>query len=390
MTGRPNAPLHRGPGPAKRIHLVYPHGERTSQPDAIGRQLGRRLEARYAVVYHDWWERGIIRPEPGEVLLGHPHPASGTIFRRSFREPGWTRVIMMCPYHHGDLRQVAFLDSIIPGCDLYLAITGPYWFESIVSSSCSHWHPKMVHLDMAVDRHEFPPLKRRFGERGWRRFVYIGNTARMKNTPYLTQIARRMPGVDFSQVGPGPSVIEGLRPLGFLDFDGPDGQATLSGFDFLVTVGNADANPTTILEAMAWGLLPVCTPQSGYTGIQGITNVPLDDPDAAAAVLARLNELPEEALLEVQKANWRLLDEHYNWERFANQVIAAIESVASPPLGPESRSRRLAFAFYGQLSPYRPLLTGVNRLRRKAAYLSRRGAAIMRRVGRVPIEARKP
>lgn len=349
-----------------RVHLVYPHAERTAQPDAIGRQLGQRLEARYTVIYHDWWERGVIRPAPGDVLLGHPHPAPGTIFRRSARERGWSRVLMMSPYHHGDLRQVAFLDSIIRDCDLYLAITGPYWFGSIGRSRCSHWLPKMVHLDMAVDRQHFPPLKNTFGAPGKRRFVYIGTTQYMKNTPYLTQIARRMPGVDFSWVGRGTSRIEGLAPLGFLDFDGPGGRAILGSFDFLVTVGKADANPTTILEAMAWGLLPVCTPESGYDGIPGITNVPLGDPDAAAAVLARLNGLPQERLLAMQAENWRLLDHHYNWDRFAGQVIEAIESSSSPRLGPESRTRQLAFAFYGQFSPFGTPLTTLARAQRKA------------------------
>ena len=357
---------------ARRIHLIYPHGPRVSAPDSIGRHVGQRLEARYEVAYHDWDERGVIKPEPGDVLLGHPHPSRGTIFRRSARERGWTRILMMGPYHHGDLRQNAFVDPMMRDCDLFLAITGPYWFESVASSPCSHWRPKMIHLDMAADRADFPPLKQGFGEPGRRKFVYIGSTAYMKNTPYLTQIARRMPGVDFSWVGPGTSGIQGLRPLGFFDFDSPDGRAILGRFDFMVTVGKADANPTTILEAMAWGLLPVCTPQSGYAGIPTITNVPLDDPDGAAAVLTRLNTLPEQHLLAMQAENGRLLDQHYNWDRFADQVIAAIESPASPPMGPESLSRRLAFAFYGQLSPFGPLLTGLARAKRMARRVSRR------------------
>ena len=366
----------------KTVHLVYPHGPSTSNPDAIGRNLGERLQHRYRVIYHDWWERGVIRPEPGDVLLGHPHPASGTIFRRSARERGWSRVLMMSPFNHGDLRQVAFADPIIRDCDLYLAITGPYWFASIADSRCSHWGPKMLHLDMAVDRHPFPPLKSSFSPPGKRRFIYIGSTLYMKNTPYLTQIARRLPGVEFSWIGRGTTGIPGLTPLGFLDFNAEDGRTILSGFDFLVTVGTADANPTTILEAMAWGLLPVCTPQSGYAGIPSVTNLPLHDPEEAAAVLTRLNTMPGERLLAMQAENWRLLDHHYNWDRFADQVIAAIESSASPAIGPESRSRRIAFAFYGQLSPFGPLVTWLTRVRRKAGRVL--GSPLGKRAGGEP------
>jgi glycosyltransferase involved in cell wall biosynthesis len=286
---------------------------------------------------------------------------------------------MIGPYHHGDLHQNAFVDPIVPDCDLFLAITGPYWFQSAANSQCSHWRPKMIHVDMAVDRQHFPPLKKGFGAPGRRKFVYIGTTAYMKNTPYLTQIAKRMPGVDFSWVGRGASGIEDLQPLGFLDFDRPDGRAILGSFDFMVTVGRADANPTTILEAMAWGLVPVCTPQSGYSGIPSIVNVPLDDPKGAARILAELNELPDDQLLAMQAENWRLLDEHYNWERFASQVIEAIESSASPPLGPEPLLRHISFAWYSFTSPHGAFRASLTRLGRGRPLLTRAARRIRSR-----------
>lgn len=347
------------------VHLVYPHGPEISTPDAIGRNLGTRFERHYRVVYHDWAARYAIEPERDAALVGHPHPRRGTVFERSSRGGGWGRVLMLAPYN-SDLAQVAFADPIIRRCDLFLAITGAFWFSRIRRSPCSHWEPKMVRLDLAVDRADFPPLKTGFNPPGERRFVYIGHTGHYKNTPYLGEIARGSPGVEFAWIGPGRHELPGVAALGRQDFSTAAARELVAGFDFLITVGRADANPTTILEAMAWGLLPVCTPQSGYAGIPSITNVPLDDPDEAAAVLARLNALPEERLLVTQAENWRLLDQHYNWDRFADQVIAAIESPASPAMGPESRSRRIAFAFYGQLSPFGPLMTGLARARRKA------------------------
>lgn len=363
---------------AKRIHLVYPHGPRVSAPDSIGRHLGQRLEARYEVVYHDWHARGVIKPRPGDVLLGHPHPAPGTVFRRSARKRGWARVLMMAPYNH-DLRQVAFEDSVIRDCDQFLAITGPYWFDSVAASSCAHWRPKMVHLDLAVDRSEFPVLAREPRPPGERSFVYIGNTVWAKNTRYLTELVRRMPSVRFAWIGAGDREIDGLEPLGSADFSTAEGRAKVAQFDFLVTVGTADANPTTILESMAWGLVPVCTPQSGYVGIPSITNIPLNDPDQAAAVLTRLNALPEDRLRAIRVENWRLLDEHYSWERFAGQVIAAIESAASPPLGPESRSLRIMFAYNALRSPHGLLKAGPRRVRRTAGRLVRGVVSAVRR-----------
>jgi len=282
-----------------------------------------------------------IRPGPDDVLIGHPYPVPWTCFRRSLRVPGWKRILMLLPYHHGDTAQAAFLDTIIPHADLYLAITGNYWFSSAQSSIFSHWLPKMVHMDLAVDRADFPPVKREFNPPGRRRFVYIGSRSPGKNVGYLSEIARRLPGVDFHWIGMGRGGIAGLKPLGYCDFGTDESQRLVASYDFMITVGKADANPTTILEAMAWGLIPVCTKQSGYAGYEGILNVPLGDPDGAVSVLQTLQEVPDEELKRLQAVNWQALDTHFNWDRFVRQIVEAIESESSPPLGPESWQRRM-------------------------------------------------
>lgn len=349
------------------VHLVYPHGPRIEAPDSIGRNLGERLQARYRVVYHDWTDRGVIQPGSGDVLLGHPHPSRGTIFRRSSGRSGWRRILMLSPFN-GDPSQVAFNDSIIRRCDLYLAITGPYWFKRLEGSAFSHWAPKMIRLDLAVDREDFPPIKRAFNEPGKRRFVYIGHTGRLKNTPYLSDIARRLPGTEFTWIGPGDVPIRDLKRLVVPDFAAPEARRLVAQFDFLINVSTFDANPTTILEAMAWGLIPVCTPQSGYDDIPTILNVPLNDPETAAPLLMDLQALPSENLARIQRSNWGLLDTHYTWDRFADQVIEAIESRASPPLGREGLVRRSRLVCSEWASPMGPIRTrmpaAIGRLRR--------------------------
>ena len=338
---------------------MYPHGNRTSAPDAIGRELGRRLEARYKVVYYDWFDRDVIHPEPGDVLLGHPHPDPRTVFRRSARQKGWRRRLMLSPFLHGDLRQIAFLGGILPDCDLYLAITGPYWYQTIQDSHCSHWLPKMIHLDLAINRGDYPPLKTRFGTPGKRRVVYIGHTGRYKNTPYLSEIAARLPEADFAWMGSGGREIPGFTPLGNIDLGSKAGKDLAAQFDFMLTVGSADANPTTILEAMAWGLIPICTPTSGYAAIPSIPNVPLNDAEAAAAIVRSLLSASEPDLLSMQSANWQLLDDHYTWDRFAAQVVEAIESTESPALAAAPMKHRLALTFCNLTSIHGPIASGL-------------------------------
>jgi glycosyltransferase involved in cell wall biosynthesis len=323
----------------KIIHLVYPHKPRISAPDAIGRHLGQRLEQAYRVIYHDLESLQAIHPSSDDVLLGHAMPSPFTCFRQSLKQPGWQRVLLITPYSHGDPQYNAYIDRFIGQCDMYMAITGNFWFRTIQDSIFSHWLPKMVHLDMAVDRNDFPVLKNGFNPPGQRKFVYIGVYKACKNLSYLNQIAARFPAAKIDWIGTGRSFSH-LKPRGAYDFSTPEAKKLIQSYDFLITVGSSDANPTTILEAMSWGLVPVCTQQSGYADYDGIVNLPLDDLESAVKILNNLQALPEDRLRAMQQDNWRALDNHFNWERFSNQVIEAVESEASPAVMPISTHRR--------------------------------------------------
>lgn len=333
------------------VHLIYPHGRSISCPDAIGRNLGHVLGQWFNVCQYDWMDTRVLQPAPGDVLLGHPHNAPWTIFRRSVRRYGWHRRLLLAPFNC-ELKQVAFMDSVVRRCDLYLAITGNYWFDQAQSSDVSHWLPKMRHVDLAVDRQDFPQIKADFNEQGRRRFLYIGNDNWAKNVAYLEALAEALPEYDFGWVGDCAKQQSQLTCLGWLDFGDAQSQRLVAGFDFLITVGSADANPATILEAMAWGLIPICTPQSGYQNMEGIINVPLNDLPGAVQVLRRLQEVPRQDLVKLAAGNRRRLDMHFNWQRFGEQVRKAIQSDSSPPLGTRSVQHGLLLRREAVRSPY--------------------------------------
>jgi glycosyltransferase involved in cell wall biosynthesis len=257
---------------------------------------------------------------------------------------------MMTPYTH-DPRQVSFCDPLVARCDLYLAITGRFWFNSIESSLFAHWRPKMIHVDLAVDRDDFPIVKDRFNPRGSRRFLYIGHDGWQKNPRYLEELANTMAGSSFSWMGVGKR-IEGFKRLGAQDFRTDVARELVASHDFMVTVGEFDANPTTILEAMAWGLIPVCTPTSGYEGYAGIVNIPLNNAREAVRVLGELQNAPSEELMKMQRVNWQALDSHFNWDRFADQVLDAIRSERRPTILHENFGRKLRLCASALTSPH--------------------------------------
>lgn len=333
------------------IHLIYPHGPSIACPDAIGRNLAEGLQGRFDVRLYDWQEREKLSPDPGDVLMGHPSPLPGTIFRRSIREAGWRRTIALAPYAHGSVSQMAWAQDVIPRCDLFLAITGEYWFSRIASSSFSHWLPKMIRVDLAVDQRDFPPIKHRFAAPGQRRFLYIGSDHWTKNLSYLSAIAAGMPESEIGWIGEGDPV-SGLRSLGKQDFRTDRARALVAEFDFLITVGRTDAAPATILEAMGWGLIPICTPQSGYEGSAGIVNIPLNDLRGAMKVLTWIQGVDEAQLLDWQRQNRIAIEEEFTWKRFTDQAIWAIETTHSPPVSSISVSRRLGLRAAALRSSY--------------------------------------
>jgi hypothetical protein len=331
--------------------LVYPHSAAIGCPQAIGRNLAQRLSKRWDVEMHQWESVGRLAPDAETALIGHPHPSPFSIFRRSASQPGWGRVILLCPFN-ADPRQVAWLEPLVERADEYVAITGPYWFRAIKGSPFARWLPRMRRQDLAVDRRDFPRIKRRFAAKGKRRFLYIGHEGWPKNTAFLSRLARQRPAWDFAWMGSGKA-IPGVRSLGRQDFARADAKRLVAGFDFMITVGSADANPTTILEAMAWGLLPVCTPQSGYEGMDGIVNVPLDDDAGALRVLDGLQDAADARLKAWVRKNDGRLKSDYTWDGFAANIVRAIEGRGRAPLAPRPAGEALRLTLAGLGGPNR-------------------------------------
>ena len=314
------------------VHLVYPNSNEVKTPFAIGRELTVRLRRWCNVIVHgDHRAKYQINPNVGDILLGHPSWDPNAVFNSSLKHPNWSKKICIHPFAPIDLRQTAHLDGILKYCDAFLAITGSYWIKTLDKTRCKHFAPICHHLDLAVRKDHFPQIKKQFNKKNDRRFLYIGNHPWYKNLGYLDKIASSFPKQHFYWIGSKKSKYKNLIQKGKMDFAGPNIAAEIARYDFLITVGNADANPTTILEAMSWGLIPVCTPQSGYDSEKGIINIPLDDVESALETIKFLQEIDEEKLRDLQEHNWRRIDEYYNWDRFADDVWRVISEIDVAP-----------------------------------------------------------
>lgn len=305
------------------IHLIYPHGSKISTPDAIGRNLAASLAKKYNVRLYDWDSSQKIGPNAGDLLVGHAHPNPWTIFRRSMRHKEWSQVILLQPFttygHH-----IAYLEHVIGHVDKFAAITGKYWSNELEVSRYSHWKEGFFQIELAVSPHDFPALKNAAAEPGKRRFLYIGNADPCKDLPYLQRLAGKHGAERFGSIGAYP--INGIKWHGLQDFSTPQAQSLLREYDFLIMTSYADANPTVVLEAMSWGLVPICTPQCGYLSEDGVLIIASNDLDTAACQLRHWNSLPAAELDYMIRRNRLTAENFFSWEKFSERIQMVIDS----------------------------------------------------------------
>jgi len=314
------------------LHLTYafPHSTKEiHSPHCITRNLYNYLNSRTDVKYYQWDHRGVADIKPNDVFIGHPHYEPSTIVQRTFAEKKCKFMATIHPLHTALPQHNMPFDHLARKADKIFSICGPYWYDTIDQTGFSHWKPKIVRLDMAIDRSHFPFVRERFNKIGERKLLYIGSTMPMKNVGFLAEIMQQMPDVRLHWYGG-----DGAHPLAKLPNVDVTGWTHLTPnvakmitkeCDFFVNVSTSDANPTTLLETMAWGVIPACTKESGYWKDPLFTELYLNNMSATVKALRGLLEAPEAELMQrVARANAEI-ETKYTWDRFCKTVWDELE-----------------------------------------------------------------
>ena len=320
-----------------KIHFVYaghPDNNSNASPYTITRELYRYMRARVDVAYYDWCTLGCPWVDKNDIILGHPNYDPNTITQRFFATANCRAKCLIFPLHHGIPEHNLPFDQLALQADRIFSIMGPYWYDTLESSPFAHWKPKITRVDMAVDASKFPFARESFAPPGRRNLIYIGNARPEKHIELLYEIMRRLPDIHLTWYGGGYEPMHHLPNvtiIGWTDFTPAIAKTMVKAGDFFINCSQSDANPTTLLEAMCWGLIPVCTKQSGYHNDPLFTNIP-QNADDAAAVIRGLQEIPGETLLERARAARAEVERKYCWERFCETIWAELSKyIANPP-----------------------------------------------------------
>jgi len=111
-----------------------------------------------------------------------------------------------------------------------------------------------------------------------------------------------------------------IKHYGWLDLSKKKSLNIISKYDFLIHTSSFDANPSTVLEGMSWGLIPIITKECGYVGLNKKCYIPLNNISAAIKKMNYLQNIDEKKLKKIQLINLFLLKKKYNWNIFKIKI----------------------------------------------------------------------
>jgi len=265
----------------------------------------------------------------GDLAVGHLWHAPGTFMRQALDSPAAT--ILMQPYSHKMVSQgdIAEYVGLFDKADALLFITGRYWYDTLPDSPFARIHPKVTRLDMAVNPAAHPFSKTTWNAKGKRGVLSLGGDLPVKGLRHVAELVRaggyrhRHIGsinVDVFAHVPQCTVQTGM------EFHPAVIREICQESDFFVTMGESDANPTTLLEAACWGLIPLCTPQSGYWPNDPFPSLTLGDLPGNLAVLDALQQSDAYTLKRMAAAIREHVIEHHSWAQFCETVRGVVSA----------------------------------------------------------------
>ena len=295
-------------------------------PLSITYHVARALSGRYRVKLYHLKERLAIEPEEGDILLGHLWPDPESVVRQALRDRRFSKKFLIGPYNH-DPRQVGWMRDAIEECDAFFAICGDYWMDTFDRSPFPELKEKVIHLNMAIDTADYPCLKKNFSRPGGRTFFYIGRHGSFgdeKGVHLLENLAARIPGFRGGYICPDGE-IKGWhrisRPTSLTrDFM----ERIAGGYDIFLNMSRADAQATTVLEAMSWGFPVACTRETGYTD-DALFPLDLENEEMNLDTIRRIQEMPGSGLEAMVDANRKALGTKYSWHTFTERLVSSLE-----------------------------------------------------------------
>lgn len=294
--------------------------------------MGRFLREQAALMGWDFRYVNLDSTEPvtigkDDIVLGHLWFNEGSFMQQALRQECRGKFCIQ-PYTHRMVSDntLPVLNEMIDLADHLFLVCGPYWYDTMEESRFAHWKAKATRLDNSVNCNHHRYQKKTWNKPGNRGFMCIGYENPIKGMDLIGELAR----VSGFRLGAfaHPHLFPNVPQLiihEWVHFT-PETVAPLCrDYDFFISMGRFDANPTTLNETSCWGLIGACTTGSGYWPNEPFWELRQDDMVFNLEQIDRWQHLPEYELRERSLAMRRLQETNYTWDRLNNVVWGKIQ-----------------------------------------------------------------
>ncbi len=288
---------------------------------------------------YDVSERGELRLSSDDIFIGHAWPDFNTKTTAKnkwstfdpeqitnsvvLRYPNDERVFMIGPFNT-DADQIGWSLPLLAKTKNFIGICGDRWVRDLEDVFPVFRQCQFHHLNMALDPRQYPMVKRKFNPKGKRKFLYVGRVSQEKGTDMLAELASRSPGFHCGYISSG-RINSCVKIADQAIFTVDYVKNLVNEYDYFLSFSTYDAQATTVLEAMSWGLGIACTPESGYEH-ESIFELSTADLAHNLKAVETMQSIDEERLTNMQKANLQLLNQKYSWDIFRDKLIKIINN----------------------------------------------------------------
>lgn len=303
---------------------------------------------------------GKVTESPKDILLGHPtwdgrSPHQRTLmgelihnwvrdnalFSAEISHPN-TYILMPWVSEFPDLwiANMPFYKSQLKAARKIFGLGGQIWIDKMHQADDqaiqSIVKDQVVHCNMGVACENFPVIKQTFNSVGERQILHMSNLANYKGfdiTCASLQGLDTLLHVATNSIQAEPGLVEFqinneiyiFNYIGYVDNnDLTFSQWVVENCDFYIHTGRMDAQATTILENCARGLVPLVTPESGFSSPHAIYLT--HDPSENRQIIDYALNLPEAELLHRSQRVREQVSRENNWKDIFDLIWQEIQS----------------------------------------------------------------
>jgi hypothetical protein len=304
-----------------------------NSPYSLTWNVGRMLRERAAEHGYDFKYINLDSVEPVEfsaadVAVGHLWDTPGSFIQQALSTNIKAKIVLQ-PYSHqmvspGDIPRYI---EMFQKADALLFVTGEYWYQTMLDSPFSALYPKVTRLDMAVSTALHPYSKTRWNKPGERAACVIGHDTPTKGYKNVAELAR-VAGFRLGHYGNAER--ETFEHVPCMTFHGgmlftPENIAALcKQYDALLCMPIADANPTVLLEAAAWGLSVFCTQYAGYLPAQPFGYLVQGDMRQCVERMRQWQCADEYDLIKESMTRRKWIEQEYTFEKMCRVIWSKV------------------------------------------------------------------